>query len=105
MKELWKALIARLVYWLTPKPPVPPPPVIVQAPEPPIMPGICECGHIRCLHVGGKGKCAKSYPPSDKWPTGAICACQMFIKNNDDDDGEDEPETPSPEELERLYQK
>jgi hypothetical protein len=29
----------------------------------------------------------------------------MFIKNNDDDDGEDEPETPSPEELERLYQK
>jgi hypothetical protein len=104
MGELWKAFVARLVYLLTPKPPVPPPPVIVQAPEPPLTPGWCECGHIRSIHVAGRGKCTKGYPKSDEWPNGAICACKIFILDDDDDD-EDEPETPTPSELERLYQR
>jgi hypothetical protein len=102
--DLWKALVARLVYWLTPKPPVPPPPVIMQAPEPPLKPGICECEHERSTHVGGKGKCCAEYPPDKEWPRGAQCACQLFILN-DDDDGDDDPETPSPAELEWLYQR
>jgi len=103
VSDLWKAFVARLVYWITPKPPVHPAPVVVAAPEPPLKPGFCECGHLRCLHVGGKGKCVKNYPPSEKWPNGASCGCQIFIL--DDDDDEEEPETPSPSELEELYKK
>jgi len=78
-------------------------------PEPPLKPGVCECGHRRCNHVAGKGKCSCAIcKPDDKhteyW---GLCACQTFIldKEEDDDDDEEEPETPSPEELERMYQK
>lgn len=106
MKELWKALIARLVYWLTPKPPLPPAPITVQAPEPSLKPGICECGHIRSIHVSGKGQCSKRYSKSDEWPNGAICACKIYIPKKDNPP-DPQPETPSPEvdELEKLYSK
>lgn len=105
MRELWKAFISRMVYWLTPKPPAPPAPVIEQTPEPPLKPGKCECGHLRCSHVGGKGRCTMAWPPSEKWPTGSRCSCQTFILDKDDGDDEEEPETPSPSELEELYKK
>ena len=101
MNDLWKAFVARLASWLTPKPPRS---IIVQEPEPPLRPGTCECEHERCFHVGGKGRCTAEFPPDEEWPRGAYCACQMFILD-DDDDGEDAPETPSPEALERLYQR
>ena len=107
MKQLWNALIARLVYGLTPKPPVPPEPrpaPVIQAPEPPLKPGVCECEHIRCIHIGGKGQCTKGYPKSDEWPDGAICACEIFIPKKDDPP-DPQPETPSPSELEELYRK
>ena len=108
MGELWKAFIARLVHWLTPKLPVPPPVPIVQAPEPPLKPGRCECQHNRCAHIHGKGKCHAGFPPkserngSEEW---RYCVCQIFIPVDDDNDDEEEPETPSPSELERLWQK
>jgi hypothetical protein len=107
MRELWKAFLARLVYWLTPKPVIPPT-VVVQAPEPPLKPGNCECDHMRCSHVEGKGKCTVMYAPksehnhSDVWTK---CACNVYIPDDDDDDSDDDPETPSPSELERLYRK
>ena len=107
MKELWKALVARLVYLITPKPPIPPAPIIVEAPELPLKPGTCECGHARCHHIGGKGKCGAAWPPktthndSDEW---RYCACHIFILD-DDDDGDNDPETPTPSELERLFSK
>lgn len=92
MKQLWNALIARLVYWLIPKPRVDPPAPI---PDPPLKPGTCECDHKRCHHVGGKGQCTVAYPVDKEWPNGAICACMIFILDKDNDNG-DEPETPSP---------
>jgi hypothetical protein len=105
MHELWRALIARLVYWLTPKPPAPPAPVVVKALDPPLRNGTCVCTHGRNCHRDGKGSCSVAmHGPDDKhdgwW---GVCACQVFIL--DDDDDEDEPEAPTPSELERLYQK
>jgi hypothetical protein len=106
MRELWTAFLARMVYWLTPKPHVPPPAPIIEAPEPPLMPGKCECGHIRCIHVGCKGRCMKSYSKSDEFPDGAICLCQVYIpkKDNPPDPGPVSP-APSVDELERMWQK
>lgn len=67
-----------------------------------LRPGTCECGHDRCSHVDGKGKCCAGFPADKEWPDGADCACQIFIR--DDDDGPDgAPEAPSPTELEKLY--
>lgn len=103
MKELWKAFLARLIHMLTPKLPAP---IIVEAPEQPLKPGTCECSHARCAHRDGKGKCAAGFKPhsdlndTDGW---LYCGCQCFIPKRDDNDGEDEPRTPSPEELEKLY--
>lgn len=82
-------------------------------PEPePLAPGLCECGHVRCAHIDGKGKCNVSYPHDEQWPNGAKCACQIYIfdpdadDDDDDDDDEDNPEnqpTPDPSELEPLW--
>lgn len=104
MKQLWQTLIARLVYWLTPKPSVVPPAPIMQTPEPPLKAGICECTHLRCSHIEGRGRCSLVFEPSEKFPRGSFCSCQVFIPRKDNY-GENEPETPSPEELEKLYQK
>lgn len=101
MSELWKALVARMAYWLTPKPHLS---LVAQPEEPELRPGTCECTHERCAHVGGKGRCAAAFPADAEWPKGAVCACQMFIRD-DDNNGENDPETPSPKELERLYLK
>lgn len=70
-----------------------------------LTPGCCECGHMRCCHSGGAGKCAVGYPPSAEWPNGSQCACAVFIfdPDADDDDEDGDTPTPSPEELERLY--
>ena len=98
MKQLWNALIARLVWILTPRPKPDP------LPDEVLKPGICECDHARSSHVGGKGQCTVEYPPDEEWPRGAKCACEIFILDDDDDEGDDEPETPSPSELEKMLQ-
>lgn len=101
MSELWNALVKRLVDWIAPKPPA----QIIQIPAPPILrPGICECEHERCAHEFGKGKCRACYPADKEWPDGAECACQIFILDEDSDD-DHQPESPSPEELERLFKR
>jgi hypothetical protein len=71
-------------------------------PEPttPLTPGTCECGHFRCSHDGGSGRCGVGYPPDEKWTFGAMCACKIFIPDPDGD-GEDDDETPSPQDLEK----
>lgn len=103
MKLLWNAFIARLVYILTPTPMTVP---ILNDPDAPLLPGKCECGHIRSSHVDGIGKCSVSYPISVEWPDGASCACRIFIRDEDNDDDDDgDPELPSPAELERMYQR
>jgi hypothetical protein len=109
MKALWNALIARMVYWLTPKPPVvlSAPIVQVQAPDPPLKPGVCQCSHQRCAHISGKGKCYAQYKPhskdndTDGW---LHCGCQIYIPKKDDPP-DAQPETPAPsaDELERMF--
>ena len=105
MRELWRAFVARVVYWLTPKPPVP---AVVQVSEPPLAYGECVCSHGRNFHRDGKGSCsvALNEPDGKHNDFWGECACQVFILDEDDDDDpEPEPETPSPSELERLYQR
>ena len=72
-----------------------------------LNPGTCECGHTRCVHYEGRGRCKAGYPPktednpSDEW---RFCACQIFIRDDDEDD-DPEPETPTPSELADLYKR
>lgn len=77
------------------------------APVEPLKPGICECGHLRCCHINGIGRCTLAWPANEKWPSGSHCACTVYIfdPGEDDDKGDEDPETPSPEQLERLYEK
>ena len=95
MGELWKAFVARLVYLLTPKPVVP---------TEMLKPGICECEHDRCVHKNGRGKCCGHWPPDKETNYWTDCSCQLFIPEKDDD-AADSPETPSPSELEKLWQR
>lgn len=78
-----------------------PPPKI--SPEP-LTPGKCECGHARCNHIGGNGKCMATEP---EWEAGDVCACQLYIRDDDADDGDAEPEPTDPEvaELEKLVRR
>jgi hypothetical protein len=75
-----------------------PEPIAMPVPEPkPLRPGICECDHMRCCHVGGSGRCQVGYPPNsedNKTSEWSHCACQVFILDDDDDDGDDEPSVP-----------
>lgn len=73
----------------------------------PLTPGVCECEHDRCCHVNGRGKCQVCYPPDKEWPTGAQCACQIFILDRDNDDGDEAPDPIDPEvaELNKLMEK
>jgi hypothetical protein len=96
MKDFVLPIIIVLAYWLIWRRSI--------TPETPLKPGLCECKHERSCHELGKGECHAEYPPDEEWPHGARCACQIFILDRDDDD-KDEPKTPSPEELERLYLK
>lgn len=104
MNRIWEAFIARLTYWLTPKPlPSPMPESPLPVPPEVLKPGKCECEHLRCTHFNGNGPCSMKWPKSAKWPNGSMCACQKYIpKNNDNGDNWEMP-TPSPEELEKLY--
>jgi hypothetical protein len=99
-------MLRKVWIWLIGEWPKTPVIEIVQAPPPPMTPGVCECSHIRSCHTDGTGKCQVGYPADDEWKYGASCACQLFILDpdgDDDDDSEDEPETPSPGDLEKLY--
>lgn len=72
-------------------------------PESGLRPGDCECGHSRCVHERGIGRCGVQYHPDGECDAWTICACQIYIRDNDSDDGDDDP-TPTPAELERMYQ-
>jgi len=75
-------------------------------PKEPLKPGICECGHARCLHKKGTGRCNKNWGPSDKHLGYlSVCACEIYIPKKDDNDDDPQPDTPSPSELEALYQR
>lgn len=96
MRGIWDLFLAWLEMKLTPVP----------EPKPEIpKPGNCECGHLRCTHFNGRGRCASQYPPDAENAEWRGCACQIFILDDDDDDSDDEPEpiTPSTDELERMY--
>ena len=72
-----------------------------------LTPGECECGHSRCCHKDGKGRCGVGYAPNSEdnetnhW---LQCACQIFILDDDnDDDDESDPVNPEIDELEKIY--
>lgn len=67
-----------------------------------LKPGKCECGHKRCSHTEGTGACNTDYGISNEFPKGAHCACKIYIRDSDNG-GSPEPETPTPSELEKLY--
>ena len=68
-----------------------------------LKPGGCECGHARCSHKKGKGKCCAAHPPDEESAEWSDCSCQIFILDDDDDDGDDpEPETPADPSVEEL---
>ena len=91
MKKLLQAFRAFLVYMVTP--------------QPPLTPGICECGNARCCHVKGRNRCKIQYPGDNAWRFGYTCVCQTFILKKDDDEGANGPDLPSPSELERELEK
>lgn len=71
-----------------------------------LKPGTCECGHSRSAHKKGKFRCMADFPPCDEHPeVWADCACQIYIRDEDDDDdgSPGDAGTPSPGELEELY--
>lgn len=68
---------------------------------------LCVCDHTRNTHTKGVGNC-HAWEDSKgedrvRFPAGFKCSCQVFIKRGNG--YQDSPETPSPEELEKLYQK
>jgi hypothetical protein len=78
-----------------------------------LLPGECECSHLRCQHFDGDGACSayfwldangKPKPQEEQ----AVCGCKIYIKEIDDDDddhgGGDDVPTPTPtvDDLERL---
>jgi hypothetical protein len=73
-------------------------------PEVFLTPGTCQCSHDRCHHIDGKGKCRVEYPPCEDHPKEWIsCACQVYIRD-DRNGGEQVDPTPSPADLEKIYQ-
>jgi hypothetical protein len=77
-------------------------------PDEPLKPGTCQCGHERCHHMEGKGKCSVAYRhDSDGIRWG--CACQIYIPRRDKGYVDPPPSSPSPsgevEELERLMKR
>jgi hypothetical protein len=56
----------------------------------------CQCSHDRCYHTKGIGKCQLT--------TGITlrsCGCQMFVKKGR---GRESDFTPSPDDLQKMYQ-
>ena len=79
-------------------------------PPTPLVPGECECGHARCYHTDGIGKCRVGYEPNteeNKTSEWILCACQVFIRDDDDDDDDDNnsPADPDVKELERMLKR
>ena len=95
MSRFWRALKARVNRWSAEN--------VVAQDNDLWRPGLCECEHERCAHVGGKGQCSVAFPPDKEWP-GSRCACQVYIRDNGDFGSGTIP-TPSPAELERMFPK
>lgn len=70
-------------------------------PKPELTPGLCECNHNRSSHDEGVGECNVRFPDRPGWG----CACLVYIRKKDSDDPGPEPVTPTPGELEKLYQR
>ena len=74
-----------------------------------LKPGECECGHSRCLHTEGRYKCQVAIYTDDygrpllkeQW---GMCACQIYIPDDDDDGDSGPPDPVDPEvaELQRM---
>ncbi len=69
-----------------------------------LKPGLCECGHSRCVHKKGKGRCKGEFAPDNDTPFWTDCSCVVYIKDDDDDGYDGYQPTPSPAELEKLYE-
>lgn len=69
-----------------------------------LKPGKCECDHHRCAHKNGKGRCAGGWPPDQETDYWTGCSCQIYIPKKDDGGGENTVPTPTPAELEKLFQ-
>jgi len=69
-----------------------------------LRPGPCECEHDRSSHVNGTGRCKGMWAPDEETPEWNECSCQIYIRD-DDGGGDASPETPSPSELEELFNK
>jgi hypothetical protein len=89
MKSIIQAFVKLVVFWLRIRTP--------------LTPGYCECGHPRCSHRKGKGACAGHFPPCEEHKDWRTCACLLFIEDEDEGD-DDRTETPSPTDLERMFQ-
>ncbi len=86
--------------------------LVPESEVPTLKPGYCECCHGRCFHTNGVGGCncaitedsdGKRLPREDH----ALCACAVYILDEDDDDGDDSPEAipPTVDDLERMFRK
>lgn len=66
-----------------------------------LKPGECECGHNRCSHKNGKGRCKGIRQYETYW---ANCSCQIYIPKKDDGGDDDTVPAPTPAELEKMFQ-
>jgi hypothetical protein len=74
-----------------------------------LEPGKCQCGHERSYHHEGRGRCyvdmsdSASDEEKERFPHAFwSCACQVYIPDKDDNDGDDKPHTPVDPEVNAL---
>ncbi len=72
-----------------------------------VDPEDCKCGHDRCWHTKGIGKCqyALKVSMTEKQTHTFYCSCQIFVKDGGWREPSNSPEAPTPEELETLYRR
>lgn len=79
METRLRKLYAAIVQWLISK-------------TQPLKPGKCECTHFRCSHNEGRHRCRVVFKTENGLVT--ACACQIYIKYEDDDSGGDDSVKP-----------
>ena len=91
---LWKSF----VYWFAG--------ILAGPPMKGLEPDDCMCGHMRCSHTKGIGRCHGYFTPDEETKEWTRCACQIFITDGgrgDDDEDDPEPDIPTAEDLHKLY--
>lgn len=68
----------------------------IQRPQEALEPGICECGHRRSSHSGGRYSCQVRWSGLGGM---TLCPCTVYIKAKSPDPSQD----PSVQALERMY--